>query len=112
MRSRNEKDIDMLSHAENSVTRLGDFLHFGHLFKYCGNNYFAQIAHILGNSCKGVKIFHFLVESYLGNFFRHLATFYGSHWLRGKQRNGGQASKKHHPHVQETDVSMPKTIWA
>ena len=29
-----------------SVTRLGDLLHFRQLFKACGNNYFAQIAHI------------------------------------------------------------------
>ena len=29
-----------------SVTRLGDLLHFGQLFKACGNNYFTQIAHI------------------------------------------------------------------
>ena len=30
-----------------SVTRLGDLLHFGQLFKTCGNNYFAQIAYIV-----------------------------------------------------------------
>ena len=29
--------------------QLGDLLHFGQLFKACGNNYFAQIAHVLGN---------------------------------------------------------------
>ena len=29
-----------------SVTRLGDLLHFGQLFKACGNNHFTQIAHI------------------------------------------------------------------
>ena len=29
-----------------SVTRLGDLLHFGQLFKAFNNNYFAQIAHI------------------------------------------------------------------
>ena len=29
-----------------SVTRLGGLLPFGKLFKACGNNYFAQIAHI------------------------------------------------------------------
>ena len=29
-----------------SVTRLGDFLHFGQQFKASGNNYFTQIAHI------------------------------------------------------------------
>ena len=30
----------------SSVTRLSDLLHFGQLFKACGNNYFAQIDHI------------------------------------------------------------------
>ena len=29
-----------------SVTRLGDLLHFGQLFKDCGNNYYAQMANI------------------------------------------------------------------
>ena len=28
-----------------SVTRFGDLLHFGQLFKACGNNYFAQISY-------------------------------------------------------------------
>ena len=46
----------------SSFTRLGDFLHFGQLFKAYGNNYFAHIAHILGNFCKGIKIFHFSSE--------------------------------------------------
>ena len=40
-----------------SVTRLGDLLYFGQLFKACANNYFAQIA-FLDNFCKGVKMFH------------------------------------------------------
>ena len=30
-----------------SVTRLGNLLDFGQLFKACGNNYFARISHIL-----------------------------------------------------------------
>ena len=32
---------------ELSVTRLGDFLHFGQTFKAAGNKYFTQIAHIV-----------------------------------------------------------------
>ena len=51
-----------------SMTRLGDLLHFGHLFKACGNNYFAQIAPILGNFCKAVEIFHFVSEIIFGQF--------------------------------------------
>ena len=35
---------------------------------------------LLGNFCKGVKIYHFLVKSFLGNFYRHLAIFFWSHW--------------------------------
>ena len=31
----------------SSMTRLGDLLHFGQLFKAFGNNYFDQISHIL-----------------------------------------------------------------
>ena len=40
---KNEEEEDL--RLVNSVTRLGDFLHFGQLFKAYGNNYFAQIAH-------------------------------------------------------------------
>jgi len=36
---------------------------------------------LLGNFCKGVKIIHFLLKSFLGNFYRHLAIFIWSHWL-------------------------------
>ena len=50
----------------NSVTWLGDLLHFGQLFKACGNIYFAQIAHILGSICKGVKNLSFLSEIIFG----------------------------------------------
>ena len=31
----------------------------------------------IGNFCKGVKIYHFLVKSFLGNFYIHLAIFSG-----------------------------------
>ena len=33
-----------LTRCSGSVTRLDDFLHFGQLFKACGNNNFAQMA--------------------------------------------------------------------
>ena len=59
-----------------SVTRLGDLLHFGQIFKTCGNNYFAESAQIFG-IFKGVKIFHFSSEFIFGQL---LATFYWSRW--------------------------------
>ena len=58
-----------------SVTRLGDLLLLGQLFKAYGNNYFAQIAHILRNFCNGVKMFTLPSEIVLSNFYRHLETF-------------------------------------
>ena len=41
----------------------------------------AKSTTFLGNFCKGVKIFNFLAKSFLGNFYRHMANFYWSHWL-------------------------------
>ena len=69
----------------SSVISLGDLLHFGQLFKACGNDYFAQIAHILDNFCKVVEIFNFSREIILGNLYRHFATFYWSHWKLERQ---------------------------
>ena len=64
----------------SSVTRLGGLLHFGQLFETCGQNHFAQIAHILGNFFKGVKIFHFYGEIIFGQLlwkFSHLLLVTG-----------------------------------
>ena len=33
-----------------------------------------------GTFCKGVKIYHLSREIILGNFYRHLAIFFWSHW--------------------------------
>ena len=61
--------IENMSHSSvaHSVTRLGDLLDFGQVFKAFGSNLFAQISHILGQI--------FLVKSFFGNFNRHLAIF-------------------------------------
>ena len=68
-----------------SVTRLGDLLDFGQLFKAFGTTInFPKSPTFLGNFFKGVKIFKFfLMKSFLGIFYRHLATFgdfLWSHW--------------------------------
>ena len=39
--------------------QIGDLLHFGQLFKACDENYFVQIAYVLGNF-----YFFFLVKSF------------------------------------------------
>ena len=59
----------------SSVTRLGDLLHYRQFFKACGNNYFAQSAHILGNCCKGVKIFPFSSEILFGQLLYTFGKF-------------------------------------
>ena len=72
------------------MTRLGDFLEFGQLFKAFGNNYFAQISLILRQFCKKVsKSIIFLVKSFMGKFYRHLAIFFWSHWQVPTKRNTG-----------------------
>ena len=65
--------LNVMSLIPFSVARLEDLVHFGQLFKADGNNYFAQIDHILGNFLKVSKSFFFLAKSFLGNFYRHLA---------------------------------------
>ena len=39
--------VDTSRKVASSVTRFGNFLDFGQLFKAFGNNQFAQISHIL-----------------------------------------------------------------
>ena len=56
-----------------------DLLHFQQLFKACCNNQFAQISSILRqflSRCQNLSFF--VVKSFLGNFYRHLATLYWS----------------------------------
>ena len=55
-----------LPNVTQTVTILGDLLHFGQVFKVCGNNYLAQIALILKQFFKGVNIFHFSSEIIFG----------------------------------------------
>ena len=65
-----------------SVTKFGDLLDFEQLFKAFGNNYIAQISHILRHFfVKVSKSIIFLVKSFLGDFYRHLAIFFWSHWV-------------------------------
>ena len=47
--------LDIIFVVVVSVTRLGDLLQFGQLFKASGDNYSDQIAHIVDNF---VEIFH------------------------------------------------------
>ena len=49
-----------------NVTRLGDFLHFGQIFKAGGNKYFTELPTLLGRFCRCVKIIHFSIAIIFG----------------------------------------------
>ena len=53
----------------DSVTRLSKLLHFGQLFKPCGNNYLPKSPTFLGNFCKGVRIVTLFIDIIFGQFF-------------------------------------------
>ena len=55
----------------SSVTRLRNFL------KPVATIILPKSPTLLGNFCKGVKIFHFSSEIIFGQLYRHLATFTG-----------------------------------
>ena len=52
--------------ALSSVTRLGDLVEFGQLFKTCGTIGLPKSLAFLGNFCKGVKIFNFSSDIIFG----------------------------------------------
>ena len=71
--TRNKKHDSVLEKNTNPILllwyqcdQIGRFIGFGQLFKACGSNCFAQIAHILGKFSKVVKIFHFSSEIIIG----------------------------------------------
>ena len=53
------------------------FSTLGNFFKPLATINFSQSSPVLVNFCKGVKIMHFLVKPFLGNFYRHLAILPG-----------------------------------
>ena len=63
----------------DSVTRLAIYWTLGRFFKPLAKINLPKSPTFLANFCKGVKIIHFLVKSFLGNFYRHLAIFIWSH---------------------------------
>ena len=50
----------------DSVTRLGDLLDFGPIFKPFATIYLPKSPTFVGNCCKGVKIFDFSIEIIFG----------------------------------------------
>ena len=67
-----ENELEDIFRERFYETRLGDLLHFGQLFKACGNNCFAQINIIFRLfllSCQNVSFYS----------LNHLAIFYCSH---------------------------------
>ena len=62
------------------MTRLGDLMHFGQLFKACGNNYFFQIAFIIIKKIvKAAKSLIFQVKSFLWATFIDIWRLFTGH---------------------------------
>ena len=59
------------------MTRLGDLLDFGQVFKPFATINLPKSPTFLGNFCKDVKIYNFSSEIIFGHFYRHLAIFSG-----------------------------------
>ena len=57
-----KKSLELFLSLSTSVTRLGDFLHFGQPFKAFGNINLPKSPTFLGNFCKVVKIYLFSSE--------------------------------------------------
>ena len=69
--------VNMISAKCDQIWR---FLDFGQLFKAFGNNKFAQISqHSKATFVNVLKSIIFVVKSFLGHFYRHLAIFIWSH---------------------------------
>ena len=68
-------NIETLNRHVSSVTRLGEFLDFGQLFKDFGNIFLPKSHTFLGNFFQNLSFF--LVKSFLDNFYRLLAIFSG-----------------------------------
>ena len=59
-----------------SVTRLGDFLHFGQLLTPLATINLPKSPTFLGNFCKGVKIYHLSSEINFGQLLLTFGNFY------------------------------------
>ena len=66
---------------ESSVTDLAIYLNLGKFLKLLVTINFPKSATFLDIFVKLSKSFIFLVEPFLGNFNRHLAIFFLSHWI-------------------------------
>ena len=63
-----------------SVTRMGNLLDYGQLFKPLATIYWPKSPTFLGNSCEGVKIYHISSEIILRQLFWTFGDFLWSHW--------------------------------
>ena len=59
----------------DSVTRLGDLLDVGQLFKACGTIILPESLTFSGKFCKGVKIYHFSSEIFFGQLLQTFGDF-------------------------------------
>ena len=97
------------TYLRTSVTRLGDLLDFGQIFKICGNNLFPQISHILGNFCKGVKIYRFSSEINFRQLLQTFGNFFWSHCCGRNKKHKRQEKKRRFD--QKFRLDLEKSIF-
>ena len=65
-----------MSYPSSQRDQIGQFIALWATFQSLWRQLFCPSrVTILGNFCNDVKIFNFLAKSFLGNFYRYLATF-------------------------------------
>ena len=64
------------------MTRLGVFLTLGNHSKPLASINLPKSPTLLGNFCKGVKIYHFSSEIIFGQLLKTFGDFFWSHWLK------------------------------
>ena len=86
--------------------QIGRFLHFGQLFKACGNNYIAQIFDILRQVSKS---FIFLLDLFLGNTIRSDVTWFAySSSIGYRSRHSSYSSSRHLPMTSPPSLSSSR----
>ena len=70
----NASATKIIRNADGQCDQIGRFIGLSATFKSLWQQLiWPNLPTFLGNFCKGVKIYHFSSEIFLGNFYRHLA---------------------------------------
>ena len=88
------------------------FCYFGKHSKLVSTIILPKLPALLGNFCKSVKIIHFLVKSFWGNFYQHLAFFIWSHclWQRKNASKSSRDLRHHRSQIKKFWIIGPRVL--